>query len=128
MVGYLTETRKDFQDTLALVKKYEYMKWPDLIINPVGILHVLPGTPLVDTHARSLEIEWEDVAEGVGMAYDFWYSKNNPDNTFENRIQWWEELLELCNKIGQMHEYRYKSKKALANNFKMHWRKHRRKK
>ena len=128
MVGYLTETRKDFQETLALVKKYEYMKWPDLIINPVGILHVLPGTPLVDTHARSLEIEWEDVAEGVGMAYDFWYSKNNPDNTFENRIQWWEELLELCNEIGQMHEYRYKSKKALANNFKMHWRKHRRKK
>ena len=52
----------------------------------------------------------------------------SPDNTFENRIQWWEELLELCNEIGQMHEYRYKSKKALANNFKMHWRKHRRKK
>lgn len=122
MVGYLTETRKDFEDTIALVNRYKHIPFPEIIVNPVGILHLLPGTPLADTHARQLEVEWDDVKGDVGMHYDYWHSKKNKENTFENRVRWWMELLELANSHGSMTEYRYKSKKALANRFIQHYR------
>ena len=124
MVGYITETRKDFEDTLALVERYKHIKFPDIIVNPVGVLHLLPGTPLVDTHAKQLDVKWEDIEDNVGMTFDFWYTDQNPENTFENRVKWWVELLELTHKYGFMTEYRYNSKKQLANRFMQHWRKH----
>ena len=121
MTGYVTETRKDFEDTLALVKKYKDIPFPKMIVNPVGVLHLLPGSPLYDTHARQLEITWEDVKGGVGLIYDYWYSKQNPDNTFVNRVSWWVELLEYCHEHNYMTEYRYKSKKAIADRLLMEW-------
>jgi radical SAM superfamily enzyme YgiQ (UPF0313 family) len=125
MVGYLTETRKDFEDTLALVERYKHIEFPNMIVNPVGILHLLPGTSLVDTHAKRMDVKWEDIDEGVGMPYDFWYTDKNPENTLENRVKWWIELLEVTYKYGYMTEYRYESKKALAKRILGHWKKHR---
>ena len=90
-------------------------------MNPVGILHLLPGSPLYDSHARQLDVEWEDVKEGVGMAYDYWKTSSNPDNTFYNRVSWWTELLELSNKYKLMTDYRYTSKKALAQRMLQHY-------
>ncbi len=121
MTGYVTETRKDFEETLALVKKYKDFKFPNVIVNPVGVLHLLPGSPLYDTHARQLEIEWEDVKQGVGLVYQYWKTSTNPENTFFNRTNWWIELLELCNKYKLMTEHRYKQKKTLAERMLQHW-------
>jgi len=121
MTGYLTETRKDFEETLALVERYRHSEFPNIIVNPVGILHLLPGSPLYDSHARQLDVEWEDVKEGVGMAYDYWKTSSNPDNTFYNRVSWWTELLELSNKYKLMTDYRYTSKKALAQRMLQHY-------
>ena len=121
MTGYVTETRKDFEETLALVEKYQYLKFPNIIVNPVGILHLLPGSPLYDTHARKLEVEWEDVKDGVGLIGDYWKISTNPTNTFINRVNWWIELLEISYKYKLMTEYRYTSKKALAKRMIQHW-------
>lgn len=121
MTGYVTETRKDFEATLALVEKYKDFNFPNVIVNPVGVLHLLPGTPLYDTHARQLEIEWEDVKKGVGLVYQYWKTSSNPENTFFNRINWWIELLELCNKYKLMTENRYQHKKTLAERMLQHW-------
>tara|TARA_E500000331_G_scaffold224199_1_gene214643 strand:+ start:735 stop:2234 length:1500 start_codon:yes stop_codon:yes gene_type:complete len=121
MTGYVTETRKDFEDTMALVEKYKDFKFPNVIVNPVGVLHLLPGSPLYDTHARHLEVEWEDVKAGVGLVYEYWKTPTNPDNTFFNRVSWWIELLELSNKYKLMTEYRYKTKKALAERMIKHY-------
>ena len=56
MVGYLTETRKDFEQTMELVKRYKDIKFPNMIVNPTGILHIFPGSPLFDTHMRQLDL------------------------------------------------------------------------
>jgi len=122
MVGYPTETRKDFEDTMTLVETYKDIKFPDMIINPVGILHLLPGSPLADTHARRLEIEWEDVKENLtGNQYDYWKSKQNPENNFENRVKWWIELLEKAYQYGYMTDYRFSSKMSIAKRLIWHW-------
>jgi radical SAM superfamily enzyme YgiQ (UPF0313 family) len=123
MTGYVTETRKDFEETLALVKKYKDIPFPKMSVNPVGVLHLLPGSPLYDTHARQLDITWEDVKPGVGLIYDYWYSKQNPDNTFINRVTWWTELIEYCHTNGYMTEYRYKTKKEMADRLIREWNK-----
>jgi len=127
MTGYLTETRKDFEQTLDLVKKYKHIKYPNMLVNPVGVLHLLPGTPLADTHARQLEIEYEDIKEGVGMIGDYWKTSKNPENTFENRIKWWLELIELCYDQNFLTELRYENKKAIAKNMILHWNKQKKK-
>lgn len=121
MTGYINETRKDFEDTLALVEKYHHYGFPNVIVNPVGVLHLLPGSPLYDTHARKFEIEWEDVKDSVGIVFDYWKSKQNPDNTFYNRVSWWIELLEMSNNYKLMTEYRYRTKKALAKRMIQHY-------
>ena len=64
MVGYLTETRKDFEETMELVKRYKDIKFPNMIVNPTGILHIFPGSPLFDSHMRQLDIEFENIPEG----------------------------------------------------------------
>ena len=121
MVGYITETRKDFEETLALVEKYKHIPYPNMIVNPVGVLHLLPGTALTDVHARKLDVEWEDVKEGVGMVGDYWKTSHNPENTFDARIQWWIELLTMCNEYGYLTSSRYKNKRDLANRMLEHW-------
>tara|TARA_Y100001963_G_scaffold99531_1_gene136993 strand:- start:1530 stop:3041 length:1512 start_codon:yes stop_codon:yes gene_type:complete len=115
MVGYLTETRKDFEETMSLVKRYKDIKFPNMIVNPTGILHIFPGSPLFDTHMRQLDIEFENIPEeAVGLKWDFWFTKQNPENTFENRVAWWNELIDFCYEHDYMTEYRYKTKKHLA--------------
>lgn len=121
MVGYVTETRKDFEETLNLVQRYKHIKYPNILANPGNILSLLPGTPLADTHARQLEIEWEDVKEGVGMMGSVWKSPKNPENTFENRIKWWLELIELCKENNFITPQRYENKKAMAKMMLLHW-------
>lgn len=123
MVGYVTETRKDFEQTIDLVQRYKHIKYPNILANPGNILSLLPGTPLADTHARELEIEWEDVKEGVGMLGSVWKSPKNPENTFENRIKWWLELIELCNAQNFIAPQRYENKKSMAKQMLLHWNK-----
>ena len=121
MVGYITETRKDFEETLALVEKYKHIPYPNMIVNPVGVLHLLPGTPLTDVHARKLDVEWEDVKHGVGLAFDYWKTPANPENTFVNRVSWWKELLAVCKDNGYLTKNRYKNKNDLADRMIEHW-------
>lgn len=127
IAGYLTETRKDFEDTLALVRKYKHIPNPNLLINPVGVLQLLPGTPLVDSYARSLDVTWEEVEGAVGTIGSYWKTPTNPDSTFEARVSWWLELLELCYEQDFLAERRYENKKRLAQNMKLHWLNHKKK-
>ena len=51
------------------------------------------------------------------------WRKQNPTNTFVNRIAWWTELIEYCHEHGYMTEYRYNAKKAIANRLIHAWNK-----
>lgn len=123
MIGYITETREDFEDTLNLVKKYSHIPFPRLVTNPSSILHLLPGSPIYDLHWKEMDLGWEDVKDAVGFAYDYWTSGSNPENTFLTRCNHFKELLTLCYNIGQMAEGRYKTKMDVAEKMIEHYNK-----
>jgi len=93
IVGYPTETDKDFQDTLDMFTKYK--PYANQIIVDVAIgstLGILPGTPL---HYRADEFNIVlDKYENNWMALD------NPDLTLEKRLQRREKLKEHLISLG----------------------------
>ena len=116
MIGYPTETDKDFMDTLDLVTNYSYMKFPLLSINPTSTLVILPGTPLYDELKDELEISWLDTnALSPGVHYQFWQTGINNENNLKIRLNRWKQLIKLCEQHGYITNKRSKAKTDLAN-------------
>ena len=116
MIGYPTETDKDFEDTLNLVTNYSYMKFPLLSINPTSTLVILPGTPLYDELKDELEISWMNTnALSPGVHYQFWQTGINTENNLEIRLNRWKQLIKLCEQYGYITNKRSKAKTDLAN-------------
>ena len=78
IVGYPTETQKDFDDTLEMFEKYK--KYKNVITNVQlgSTLGVLPGTPLADDYGHDLSLN---------NGENFWTYKHNKDLTFRERIK-----------------------------------------
>jgi len=84
-VGYPTETRNDFDQTLAMLERYQKYLIDDTIIgiNHSGIFTLLPDTPTYD-HRQDLGIEIVD--DNVDKNVLNWVSLNNPDLDVKERI------------------------------------------
>jgi len=92
IVGYPTETDKDFQDTLDMFTRYK--RYIPIItnINIGSTLGILPGTPLYN-NSKQFNIE-------VDKYENNWVALDNPTLTLENRIQRRHILKEHVLKLG----------------------------
>lgn len=84
-VGYPTETRDDFDQSLAMLEKYQKYLIDDTIIgiNHSGIFTLLHDTPVYD-HRQDLEIEIISDADNKNVLN--WINHRNLDLTIKERI------------------------------------------
>lgn len=82
-VGYPTETADDFQQTLAMLRRYQKYLIDDTIIgiNHSGIFNIIPHTPIYDQREHL----------GIELAEDrhrslAWHNTNNPALTVKERV------------------------------------------
>jgi len=92
IVGYPTETEKDFQETLDMFTRYK--KYTHIItnINIGSTLGILPGTPLYN-NSKQFNIE-------VDKYENNWIALDNPELTLEHRIQRRHILKDHVLKLG----------------------------
>jgi hypothetical protein len=83
-VGYATETREDFDQTLLMLERYQKYLLDDTIvgINHSGIFGLLPNTPAYD-HRAEIGIE---IIDDIDATKINWINHNNPDLTIKERI------------------------------------------
>lgn len=91
MVGYPTETTEDFNKTLSLIDRY---KDEELItIYPVGLTSLIRGTYLAsDDYLEAMQITFDQEDDFLN-----WHSALNPENTIDERLRRWDQLMELVN-------------------------------
>jgi radical SAM superfamily enzyme YgiQ (UPF0313 family) len=84
-VGYPTETAKDFEESVAMLYKYQRYLINDTIIgiNHSGIFSMLPDTPSYD-HRQELGIEIVEDTSNTGILN--WINHNNLELTVKERI------------------------------------------
>jgi radical SAM superfamily enzyme YgiQ (UPF0313 family) len=90
MVGYLTETEDDFQQTLLMLEKYKWINDAKLIRNiALGpTMDIVPGSPVYNNQ-KEMKITWDQNNHWVYQ-----------DNTREVRIRRWIRLKEKCIELG----------------------------
>lgn len=90
LVGYPTETEEEFQKTLDMLEKYNWINEKQLVrsvaLGPT--LDIVPGSPLYWDQEK-LGISWDE--------HNHWVYK---DNTREVRIRRWLRLKEKCIELG----------------------------
>ncbi len=90
LVGYPTETEKDFRETLKLLETYNWINQKGLVrsvaLGPT--LDIVPGSPLYHRQ-KEMGIQWDDAGN--------WVCGNN---TRPVRIRRWLRLKEKCLELG----------------------------
>ncbi len=106
-VGYPTETREDFEQSLAMMERYQKYLIDDTVIgiNHSGVFSLVPGSP---TYKNKDEI-------GIVIEHHYnssmlnWVNKNNPDLTQKERalrdLQFRQKALELRFPIPYANRY-----------------------
>ena len=97
MIGYPTETRKDFEETLDLVKRYQkYVAMGNISGINFGQTFIIEEGAPIYYHPEHLDLV------GVNSApHDvFWMNPKNPDLTYKERITRRIEAQELATKLG----------------------------
>lgn len=85
-VGYPTETEEDFEQTLAMLERYQKYLISDTIIgiNHSGIFGLLPGAPVFEQR-EEIGIHWE--YRDQDRPDISWTNVNNPTLTVKERIR-----------------------------------------
>ncbi len=90
LVGYPTETEEEFQKTLDLLEKYNWINQKGLVrsvaLGPT--LDIVPGSPLYNRH-KDMGITWDDQGNWI-------YGDNNR----VVRIKRWLRLKDKCKELG----------------------------
>lgn len=100
MVGYPTETEKDFQDTKALINRYSSVANSGLIhvqVTPPFML--LNNSPLIQNKELYVEYGLEKHQDRA-HADRFWTSTKYIDNDYPTRSRRWKELINLIQSCG----------------------------
>lgn len=97
LVGYPTETRKDFQDTIDMFTRYQryLINQTILGISLKYTMTILPNTP-IEAMQTDLGIEW---IHGDNYALE-WRPTTNPDLTVQERYQRWIDLTRHAVSLG----------------------------
>jgi len=108
--GYPTETDKDWEDTINLVKRYA--DHSDMIkIMPNGVFQMLQGTPITtDRMLNELQIDYHSVD---GYKEYHWVSVLYPNNTLKVRAERYFELVELLLELDMLEERPQKIKQKI---------------
>jgi radical SAM superfamily enzyme YgiQ (UPF0313 family) len=96
IVGYVTETETDHQDTLKWVAEHE--EFNDIVsFNLGGTLGILPNTYL-DKNQIDLGIQWtdDDILSSTGVNIKWFIPQTN--NTYEVRVRRLQELEDIVKK------------------------------
>jgi radical SAM superfamily enzyme YgiQ (UPF0313 family) len=102
IAGYPTETSKDWNDTMDLIKYWLPRSNGLLRISPVNTFLLLDGTPMTDTDEYlELGLQKSTINGYSGFA---WTSDANPENTFDQRCA---RFLELCHYLLEFDPIRY---------------------
>ena len=101
IVGYPTETEKDFEEVCAQFTKYQGYAIDGTIfgVNLGGTLSVDEGTPL-DLNSHILDLDFSSTTGNSKVFGLDWINKNNPNLTLEERIRRRIKLQELCMNLG----------------------------
>jgi radical SAM superfamily enzyme YgiQ (UPF0313 family) len=99
IVGYPTETDRDWQDTLDLI--YQYRDFHHLIkVSPIGVFQMLQNTPITRPEMLSeLDIELHIIN---GYSEYNWISRKNPANNFLQRADRWNQLVRLLRDLDML--------------------------
>lgn len=112
IVGYPTETEKDFNETLSLLDRLSPYNEQGTIsgVNLGKTMVVLPGSPIGENLAH-----W-------GIEYDEnnnWFSTKNPSLTFKERVRRRIVAQEKCEELGYMVRWPLTTLKTLNENLKL---------
>lgn len=112
ITGYPTETDKDFQQTLDLIKKFK--KYKDLISLSFVSFVLLPDSPIVwDDKYNDLNFISEKSEEGSIVNY--WICKQNPVLNFKKRLERFTTAKNLGIELGYTSTNKDKFKKTIMN-------------
>jgi radical SAM superfamily enzyme YgiQ (UPF0313 family) len=101
MVGYPTETDKDYIETKNLLIRYASLSKDNMImISVTPTFMILNNSPLIqnETLRDSYKINYDHSKQHLSRF--FWTSETNPENTFETRYNRWYELINLSQDLG----------------------------
>ena len=112
IVGYPTETEKDFNETLSLLDRLSSYNEQGTIsgVNLGKTMVVLPGSPIGQNMSH-----W-------GIEYDEnnnWFSTKNPSLTFKERVKRRILAQEKCEELGYMVRWPLTTLKTLHENLKL---------
>ena len=99
MVGYPSETEKDFEDTKNLLRRYSHLAYTKKIqIGITPTFGLLNNSPLLNN---------TDLSKEYGLAHNsydnsskFWTSTKYIDNDYPTRSRRWKELVGLVEELG----------------------------
>jgi len=102
IVGYPTETDRDWQETLDLI--YQYRVHSDLIkVSPVGVFQMLQNTPMTKHEMlEELDIEMHMLN---GYSEYGWISNKNPGNDLRLRATRWKQLVAMLKDLDMINPF-----------------------
>jgi radical SAM superfamily enzyme YgiQ (UPF0313 family) len=100
MVGYPTESEKDFQDTINLLKRYSHLNNNNMITVQITSFMLLKNSPLLANSTISSEYGLDHVKTTHSSHDKFWTSTVYTDNDFPTRSRRWREILHVSENYG----------------------------
>ena len=100
MVGYPTETEKDYKETEVFLKQHAHLNLHGMIkLNITNTFMLLNNSPLIQN---------KELSTRYGLQYNindnnsrfFWTADINPENTFDIRYDRWMRLTRLAEDLG----------------------------
>lgn len=100
MVGYPTETEKDFQLTLDLMSRWAHIgRKGKISISITPTFMLLHNSPLMQDKRLVNELGLEHNVRDV-WGQKLWTSTTNPENTFPVRLDRWRRAIDLQEQLG----------------------------
>lgn len=101
MVGYPSETEKDFEKTKNLIRRYKkFAHDKKIIVQVTPTFVVLNNSPLVQNQELAQKYGLEHVKNAGPMESRFWKTEKYPQNDYPTRSRWWKELMKLIEDCG----------------------------